>query len=170
MFADWLVENWDSYPTYDSRKKAFWRHCTDIKTALSDAGVDNWLPSAFTVVLEAMPTENGSMVDQLFSTRPFCKRKNALISDLRDGLHGEWNLDLAQYALVDVGLSVSQYQYQSLRNAFSKSLYAPKNTVVDDMDPRAGMYSKRPWYTCPVTHKTYHLPEPLPPYYRAKPS
>ena len=30
----------------------------------------------------------------------------------------------------------------------------------------AGMYSKRPWYACPVLGTVFHLPEPLPPYYR----
>ena len=107
--ADFLVEAWDDY-TPDARRQAFWRHCYDIKAALSAGGADNWLPSALSAVLDSMPTENGSLVDQLFSTRPFCKRKNALVASLRDILHGEWSLDLAQYSLVDVGLSVSQYQ------------------------------------------------------------
>lgn len=128
--------------------------------------MDDWLPSAFAVVLDSIGTENGSWVDQLFSTRQFCKRKNLLISDLRDILHGEWSLDMAQHALVDIGLSVSQYQ--SLRNAFSKSLFMPKNTTADDIDPRAGMYRKRPWYTCPVIGTTISLPEPLPPYYKCQ--
>eukprot|EP00966_Prymnesium_polylepis_P016105 372236-Prymnesium_polylepis.1 len=92
--------------------------------------------------------------------------RHTFVSSLRDILHGEWNLDLAQHALVDVGLSVSQYQ--ALRNAFSKSLYKPKKTVDDDLDPRAGMHSKRSWYTCPVIGTTFHLPEPLPPYYKCQ--
>ena len=121
--ADLLCEKWDDYTT-EARRKAFWRHCEDIKAGLRDAGVDNWLPSALAVVLNSMEAgEDGSWVDVLFSTRPFCKRKCALISSLQDVLHAEWGTDLSQHALVEVGLSHSQYQ--SLRNAFSKSLFKP---------------------------------------------
>ena len=133
---------------------------------MDDAGADNWLPSALAVILDHMPTENGTKVDQLFSTRQFCKRKNELISDLRDLLHAEWGLALAQHAIIDVGLSHSQYQ--ALRNAWSKSIFKPKNTVSTDVSPNAGMYTKRPWYTCPVLGTTFNLPEPLPPYYKTQ--
>ena len=55
--------------------------------------------------------------------------------------------------------------YQNLLNAWSKALYTPVNST-NELDNRAGMYSPRPWYTCPVLGTTFHLPEPLPPLYR----
>lgn len=162
-----MVEHWDAYPSVKARELAFWRHCTDIKRSLSDAGAEShWLPGALAHVLDTIPAGNGTLVDQLLSCRAFAKRTNRLITSLNDILHAEWNLDLAQYALVDVGLSVSQYQ--SLRNAFSKSLFTPINTTSDDVSAAAGMYNKRPWYTCPVLGTKFHLPEPLPPYYRVQ--
>ena len=138
--ADWLTEQWDSYRP-DARRQAFHRHCVEIKDALDSGGISNWLPSALSVVLDSLPAADGSWVDQLFSTRPFCKRKNSLILDLRDVIQAEWGVDLAQYALVDVGLS--HRMYQSLRNAWNKSLFTPINSSVDD--PRCGMYTPRPW-------------------------
>ena len=161
--ADWLVDLWDTY-TPDARKQAFWRHCQDTRAALEQGAIDNWLPSALAVVLDSISAgDHGSWVDVLFASRPFCKRKNALVKDLDSILHAEWSLDLAQHALVEVGLS--QPQYQSLRNAFSKSLFRPVNSVTTD-DAAAGMYSKRPWYECEVTGAIFHLPEPLPPLWR----
>ena len=160
--ADQLAENWDNY-TSNGRKLAFWRHCEDMKSALQQAGIDNWLPSALAHVLDNLPTSDGaSWVDVLFESRPFAKRKCELIKDLQNILHGEWNLDLAEHALIEIGLSHSMYQ--GLRNAFSKSIYKPINTTCDDA--RAGMYSKRPWYTCEATGTIFHLPEPLPPRYK----
>lgn len=163
--ADWLCEQWDTYSS-DGKRQAFWRHCHDIKEALHEGGVENWLPSALAVVLDAMPAgEAGSWVDVLFSSRPFCKRKCLLIKSLRDILQAEWGTDVAQHALVEVGLSHSQYQ--GLRNAFSKSLFRPVNSTVTD-DARAGMFSKRPWYTCPVLGTVFHMPEPLSPMWRCQ--
>lgn len=160
--ADYLMEHWDEYSD-DARRQAFYRHCEDIKASLAASGIDNWLPSALAVVFDAMSADGGSLVDQLWSTRQFCKRKNILIGDLRELAQAEWGADLAQYALVDVGLS--KPMYQKLRNAFSKSHFTPVNST-DPLDPTAGMYTPRLWYTCPVLGTTFNLPEPLPPLYR----
>ena len=155
--ADWLLEHWDDYNP-DARRQAFHRHCVEIRDKLSSSGIANWLPSALAVVLDSMPAANGSWVDQLFSSRPFCKRKNDFVSDLRDLIQAEWGADLALFALIEVGLS--QPMYQKLRNAFNKSMFTPVNST--SLDPRAGMYTPRPWYTCPVTSRVFNLPEPFP--------
>ena len=162
--AEYLLDHWDDYAR-DASRQAFWRHCHDIKHALEAAGIDDWLPSALAHVLDSMSAgEDGSWVDQLNSSRPFSKRKCELIASLHTILQSEWNLDLSQHALVEVGLS--ERQYQELRNAFSKSLFTPINTTVDSA--AAGMYSKRPWYICPVLGTTFNLPEPLMPMYRVQ--
>ena len=137
-----------------------------VKTSgllLQMGGIDNWLPAALAVVLDSTIAGGGSLVDQLFSTRAFCKRKNFLISDLRDVAQAEWGVDLAEDALVQVGLS--HRMYQRLRNAFSKSTYTPVNST-DELDGRSGMYTPRPWYICPVLGTRLNLPEPLPPLYQ----
>jgi hypothetical protein len=165
--AEWLTDHWDEYNP-DAQRQAFWRHCFDIKEALKEVRIDDWLPSAVAVVFDSMSAGENTWVDMLFASRPFCLRKQSLIDELREVLHGEWNLDLAQKAMTTCGGSgLSQRMYQNLRNAFSKSLFTPTNST-DEVDPRAGMFSKRPWYTCPVTHVTYHLPEPLPPMYHVQ--
>ena len=74
-------------------------------------------------------------------------------------------VDLAQHAITEVGLS--ERQYQALRNCFSKSQFTPQNTT-SDVTNSAGMFSKRRWYTCPVTDTIFHLPEPLQPMYRVQ--
>ena len=162
--ADWIVENWDSY-TYTAKKSAFWRHCEDIRDGLLQAGVDNWLPSALAVVLDSMRAgDSGTWVDMLFATRQFARRKNVLVGELRELAQAEWGLDLAQYAITEVGLSVRQYQ--RLRNAFSRSMFIPVNAASPEQrDARSGMFTPRPWYTCPITGTVFKLPEPLPPYY-----
>ena len=160
--AEYLVEHWDEF-NYDARRQAFYRHCGDIKATLFEGGIHNWLPAALAVVLENIRAGEGSWVDQLFSTRAFCKRKNILIGDLRDVANAEWGVDLAEHALVQVGLS--HRMYQSLRNAFNKSIYTPVNTT-DELDSRSGMYTPRPWYVCPVLGTRFNLPEPLPPLYK----
>ena len=163
--ADWLIANWAAYNA-NSRKLAFWRHCEDIRDALQAAGYDNWLPSALAVVLDSTPAGDlGSWVDVLWATRQFAKRRNELVGQLRDVAQGEWGVDLAQHALTEVGLST--HQYQQLRNIFSRSLFTPAHSTLE-VDPRSGMYSPRPWYTCPLTGKVFNLPEPLPPLYRAQ--
>jgi hypothetical protein len=162
--ADHLNEFWDDM-NYDARRQAFWRHCQDIRQGLDSAGIHEWLPSALAVVLDSLHAGEVTWVDQLFSTRPFCLRKNELITDLGGILRDEWGVDLAQHAITEVGLS--ERQYQALRNCFSKSQFTPQNTTSDVMN-RAGMYSKRRWYTCPVTGTIFHLPEPLQPMYRVQ--
>ena len=164
--ADWLLDNWDGY-TVGSRKVAFWRHCVDIRDALQAAGCENWLPSALAVVLDWMPAGDtgGSWVDMLWATRQFARRRNELVSQLKDVAEGEWGVDLAQYAITEVGLSTRQYQ--RLRNAFSRSLFTPAHST-QEVDPRAGMYSPRPWFKCPITGAIFNLPEPLPPLYRVQ--
>ena len=124
--AEWLTANWDSYNA-DARRVAFWRHCNDIRDGLHSAGIDDWLPSALARVLDGMQAGDGddTWVDYLFSSRPFCKRKNDFVSDLRDIAQAEWGLDLSHHALEIVGLS--RQQYQDLRNSFSKSIYRPPN-------------------------------------------
>ena len=77
--------------------------------------------------------------------------------------NAEWGVDLAEHALVQVGLS--HRMYQSLRNAFNKSIYTPVNTT-DELESRSGMYTPRPWYVCPVLGTRFNLPEPLPPLYK----
>ena len=159
--ADYLEEMWDSMNS-EARRKAFYRHTQEIHDALVNGGIDNWAPAAFARALDmfsAVDETNNSMVDLLFSTRKFCLRRNVLIHDLQAILKAEWNVDLAVHAVTDVGLSHSMYQ--GLRNAFSKSIYTPSNTASTDYNPSAGMYSKRPWYTCPVTGTTFNIPEPF---------
>ena len=112
------------------------------------------------MVLDALPGGgDNSWVDLLFSSRPFCKRKNSLISDLNDILAAEWNVDLAQHAWSSAGVGLSVRQYQDLRNMFSKAIFIPTNSTADD--PRAGMFKKRPWYTCPVTDTCYRVQLPI---------
>ena len=160
--ADWLLANWAGYNA-NSRKVAFWRHCEDIRDALKAADYENWLPSAVAVVLDSTPAgDSGSWVDLLWASRQFARRRNDLIGQLRGIAQSEWGVDLAQYAITEVGLSTRQYQ--RLRNAFSRSLFTPSHSTLE-VDPRAGMFSPRPWYTCPLTGKVFNLPEPLPPLY-----
>ena len=162
--AEWLTANWDAYNA-DARRVAFWRHCNDIRDGLHSAGIDDWLPSALARVLDGMQAGDGdnTWVEYLFSSRPFCKRKNDFVSDLRDIAQAEWGLDLSHHALEIVGLS--RNQYQDLRNSFSKSIYRPPNSA-NEADPRAGMITNRPWYTCPVIGTVFNLPQPLLPLYR----
>ena len=94
-------------------------------------------------VLQPSLQRGTSWVDLLYSTRPFCKRKCELISSLQKIAEAEWGLDLAQFVITEVGLS--HRQYQTLRNAFSRSLFTPVNSS-NDVDPRAGMYTPRSWY------------------------
>lgn len=162
--ADWLLDHWDDY-NKNSRKVAFWRHCEDIRDALEGGGVGNWLPNALAVVLEAMPAgDAGSWVDVLFASRQFARRKNVLISELRQVAQAEWGVDLAQQAITEFGLS--SRQYQDLRIAFSRYLYTP--TAASENTTRAGMFTPRPWYKCPFFGTVFNLPEPLPPWYRVQ--
>ena len=50
--AEWLSEKWDDCTT-DARRVAFWRHCGDIREALTAGGVDDWLPAALASVLDS---------------------------------------------------------------------------------------------------------------------
>ena len=162
--ADWLLDHWEGY-NKNARKVAFWRHCEDIRDALEGGGVGNWLPSALAVVLDAMPAgDAGSWVDVLFATRQFARRKNVLISELREVAQAEWGVDLAQHAITTIGLS--SRQYQDLRNAFSRSFYKP--TAVGENTTKAGMHTPRPWYKCRYLGTVFNLPEPLPPWYRVQ--
>lgn len=159
--ADLVCALWDTY-TPTARRSAFHRHCKDIRAGLMEGGIQNWLPSALAVVLDSLPSGTGSWVDQLFSSRPFCERKNEFAADLRAVANAEWGVDMAGFFLVDVGLS--RRMYQKLRNGWNRSIWTPQNST--SSDPRAGMYSPRPWYTCPVTGCVINLPEPLPPLYK----
>ena len=164
--AEWLSDNWDAYNA-QTRRKAFYRHCIEIKDLLESSGVDDWLPAALACVLDGMQAGEGddTWVDYLWSTRPFAKRKNRFVASLKDIAQAEWGLDLSHHALKVVGLS--ERGYQELRNAFSRSIFMPPNSV-DDADPRAGMYSPRSWYKCAVTGQSHNLPEPLLPMYKVR--
>ena len=163
--AEWLSEKWDDYTT-DARRVAFWRHCGDIREALTAGGVDDWLPAALASVLDSffIGDEGQTLVDHLFASRLFCLRKNQFVSSLLDIAQAEWGLDLSVHALSNGSAGLSRRQYQSLRNGFAKSMFKPANSA-DEANPRAGFYSKRPWYTCPVTNTVFNLPEPLLPLY-----
>ena len=117
----------------------------------------NWLPSTMTVVFDSIPAEGGSVVDQLWSTRPFCKRKCVLIGDLREVTQAEWGADLAQYAMDEIGLS--QWMYQGLRNAFSRSMRGLNPNLVTRHTLRSVCHTTKDLYTMLEVNFSATLPD-----------
>ena len=138
--AEQLAARW---PTMSkaARNQAFWRHCTDIETALVKAGIDDWNVAALARVLHWR-----EMVPDIMSTKPFCLEKNSLVANLTDVLAAEYNVNLAMHVLSDVELSLGQYQ--KLRLAFCKT-HSEKG------------WEKILWYQCPSSGKKFFMPEPL---------
>jgi hypothetical protein len=108
-----IEAKWSTYRTLKARNEAIRRHQTDIVQVLKEGRCNDWLPASLAGALEST-----GMIDDLWGTRLFAKRRWKFAQELAEVLQAEWNVELALYCKLDVELSDSQYA--KLRLAFCK--------------------------------------------------
>ena len=136
-----IEAKWATYGKLASRNKAILRHKDSIVQVLKDGGCTDWLPASLAGALET-----AGVLDELWATKLFARRRLQFAKELAEVLQAEWNVELALYIKNDVELSDSQYA--KLRLAFSKE-YNGK------------AWQKRVWYRCPVLGQELPMPQPL---------